>query len=577
MLWTPNQARRLRSDDHWLICFTNKAILLLALLLSLPALATNEWTYNEYWGISGWRQMPNLLTGTLQIVKTGDNVRISFPNGGPIPTNDFSVVLQTTTNLALEGEWTTVTNKATTIPYSGINTVTLPAEDPQRFFRFVLTETNRFPVFEFAIFHAGQLEFTQTSSLQIRGRTHANGPICIGAASGKTLKFDQTITTASSIVVSNMGGYSNFATTVYAGTPAYRTNTPELNLFGVASNRTIIELPPAGESPSSLQGQQRYYNKAALLLLVSNSTITLNVKNLGADAATGIISNYNYSSYSNIYFPSAPGIFAERTNLLKNLPFLSLTNRFYDYRESKWVIPTEINMAILKTWLVTNSMMTNKFPRNAGIYPNIMYVGDFRTITNLHALRLTAGIVIPTNAPLTGTNAGRATGFTVATINPMYIWGHYNCPNQAYLGTTNTAGSFPASLICDALTVLSTNWTDSIYGSASTALNTRTAADTTINAAIIAGAVYTTGAGVGNWSGGIQNLPRLLESWTSKTLTLNTSLVNLYPSTLATNQFQNPGVYYNAPTRSINFNQNFNDPAKLPPGTPTVVTFTPIQ
>lgn len=576
MLWTLNQARRLRSDDHWLNHYWGKAIFALVLLFSFPTLATNAWTYayNDYWGVSGWRQLPNLLTPTLEIVKNGNSVAISFPNGSPIPTNDFRVVLQTTTSLSPESEWTTVTNVPTTIPYSGISTVTLPADEPQRFFRFAVVETNRFPIFQFAIFYDGQLEFTQSAPLSIRGRTHANGPICMGAASGNTLLFDRPVTTASSIVVSNIGGYSSFATPVYAGTPAYRTNTPQLHLSGVISNRTIIEVPPIGESPSNWQN---YYNMAAVVLLISNTTVSVNVKVPGAAAATGIVSNYTFWSYSNsnpnalVY--GASNIVHQRTNLAAQVPFLNLTNRFRDYRENKWVMPTDINMAVLKNWLVTNSAVLNKFPLNSGTYPTIMYVGDFRTVTNLHAVRLLNGSIIPTNGP----SHTQAQGFTLATVNPIYVWGHYNTPNPSHQGTINVSATFPASLVGDAITILSPNWTDNVYGNGITSLSSRSAISTTVNAAIIAGSVYTTGPAVGQWSGGLQNLTRLLESWNGRTLTLNTSHVNLYPSLSATTQFQNPGVYYHAPTRNFNFNTNYLLEPKLPPGTPVVVGTTPLD
>jgi hypothetical protein len=51
---------------------------------------------------------------------------------------------------------------------------------------------------------------------------------------------------------------------------------------------------------------------------------------------------------------------------------------------------------------------------------------------------------------------------------------------------------------------------------------------------------------------------------------LNGSLVCLYNSAKATNVFQSPGVYYSAPTRNINFDPNFLDATKLPPGTPAL-------
>ena len=418
------------------------------------------------------------------------------------------------------------------------------------------------PAFQFAIFYNGQLEFTQCAPLTVRGRTHANGPICMGAASGNTLSFQGLVTTTASIVTSNLGGYSGFATPVYSGTPSpgYKIGQPTLNLpIGTnntaAAVREIINLPPAGESATSMMGQQRFYDKAGVVLLISNLNVTMIVKDLGA--LTGTSTNYDYWS------TNAP--LAQRTNLVQKFPFLSLTNRFYDFRESKWVMPTQIDIGVLKTWLTTNATVLARFPAGSGTYPTIMYVADFRSITNLHAVRVMNGATVPTNGP----SATQAQGFTLATINPLYVWGNYNCPNPAHQGSPNVSAAYPAALVSDAITVLSSNWVDSTYSIAS--LSSRPAANTTINAAIIAGSVYTTGTGVGNWSGGVHNLTRLLEDWSgSKTLTLNSSLVNLYNSARATTQFQNPGNYYNAPTRNFNFNTNYLVEAKLPPGTPTV-------
>jgi hypothetical protein len=68
----------------------------------------------------------------------------------------------------------------------------------------------------------------------------------------------------------------------------------------------------------------------------------------------------------------------------------------------------------------------------------------------------------------------------------------------------------------------------------------------------------------------VNNLPRLLEHWSGKNYYLNGSLVCLFNSAEATAPFQNPGVYYSAPSRNINFDSNFLDASKLPPGTPAL-------
>jgi hypothetical protein len=149
------------------------------------------------------------------------------------------------------------------------------------------------------------------------------------------------------------------------------------------------------------------------------------------------------------------------------------------------------------------------------------------------------------------------------------VWGNYNQTNSALLNTTNTSsGTVPAALISDALTILSPAWQDS---QSTGAYTTRQAANTTINAAILTGIVPSSGNTTTTFSGGVHNLPRLLEDWNSpstKTLTLNTSIINLFNSTRATGKFVNPGTYYDPPTRQFSFDNNYADPAKVPPGIP---------
>jgi hypothetical protein len=120
----------------------------------------------------------------------------------------------------------------------------------------------------------------------------------------------------------------------------------------------------------------------------------------------------------------------------------------------------------------------------------------------------------------------------------------------------------------DALTILSPSWQDSKSSSSYTA---RQASDTTVNAAILTGIVPSTGSTSTTFSGGVHNLPRLLEDWNSpstRTLTLNTAIMNLFSSEIATHQFVNPGTYYDPPTRQFSYDLNYQDPAKQPPGIP---------
>jgi hypothetical protein len=428
-------------------------------------------------------------------------------------------------------------------------------------------QTNSTPLF--AIFYNSLLEFTWSGPFSINGPVHVNGDMYTGSA--WPLTFNGLVTTTGSICSPAWDGHTTNQYTVSATYNAgYITNYSPLLLPSITNNlHEIINLPPAGEDPNSPLGLQRYYNKAPVVLLVSNATVSVTLKSSPWDPSpTTITASYVSTNL-------------DLTNYIQvttNFPWLTITNTFTDQRESKVVKAADINMGLLARWLFTNVSVNAKFPRTAGTYnpsnaPNILYVADGRTNASgqLTAVRLRNGTVIPTN--WVWDVSGHPSGFTVSTPNPLYVWGNYNCPDPSALNTTNTGSAFPASLVADALTLLSSNWVDSQSALLLGSSGKNIAASTTINAAIIVGNVPSTGSGSTQFSGGVHNLPRLLEDWgsgTSKTLTLNSSIVNLFPSIYATNQFQNPGVYYQAPIRQFSYDPYFEYAYRLPPGTPLI-------
>lgn len=431
------------------------------------------------------------------------------------------------------------------------------------------------PIFQFAVFYNTPLEFTTCGAWTVNGPVHANGDIYVGST--QPLVFDGLVTMTGSVIVTNQNG---LATTNYTDTGDFRAGkmiVPSPLTLPIGTNNTpdvlreIINQPPAGEDPASPMAQERFYNKAKVVLLVSNSTVTATLKNSPWDPVPVSVTATYYPTNSN------------PTNYLQvsaSFPFLALTNTFTDQREIKVVKATDIDLALLTRWLLTNELVNSKFPNAAGVYdvlnvPNLLYAADNRTNTSSQftALRLKNAAGIPTNLVSIAGTAQRS-GFTVATPNPLYIWGHYNCPNAAHLCTTNTTQTCPAALLSDAFTILSPSWNDAWSAGPYTR---RAAAETTINAAIVSGIVCSTGSGPNQFSGGAQNLPRLLEDWYSHSvaLTLNTSIVNLFNSIAATNRYVNPGTYYGPPTRHFHFDLNFLDATRLPPGTPLVGSTTP--
>ncbi len=390
------------------------------------------------------------------------------------------------------------------------------------------------PIFQFAIFYGLDLEINTMTTMTVNGRVHCNGILYTYPSAALTFKSD--VTSVGKIIKTRKPGDPAYSASPPSGSIAYQgqkdTGVASLNLpIGTnntpAAIRQVIEVPPASEAISSAMGQQRYYNKAELLILVTNSTVTVAAKTPLSAVSTSI----PWSQVTN---------------------FVSTNVAFTDQREAKTVRLTEIDVSKIEAWSLTNTTIQSVLGPNHPV--NLIYVADSRTTTGsqLDAVRLVNGQTMP------------ARGLTVATPNPLYVKGHYNQPTAAHLGTTNTSNAKAASLVSDALTILSSTWSDALSGGSYTA---RDAVNTTVNAAILTGIVETTNSPA-LYSGGVHNLGRFLEDWTSRTFTCNGSMVVLFPSAKATAPFQQPGAYYYPPARNFAFDLNFADITKQPPGTP---------
>ncbi len=387
------------------------------------------------------------------------------------------------------------------------------------------------PVFQFAIFYGMLMEISCGQPFIVTGRVHSNKDLYVCPDSDLT--FNTHVTAVGGI---NFGRAPGDARGAPAGTVTYKgekdAKVASLTL-PIGTNNTpdavhaILEVPPGTEDINSLMGKQRYFNKADLILVVSNNTVS---------AKSG-----SYNSF-------ATAIPSSQVNT-----FVTTNTSFNDARESKTVYPIDVDIGKLKTWSETNTVLRSSLTRDV----RSVYVQDARTMsgTKLKAVRVKNGATLP------------SLGLTVATEDPLYVLGDYNAPVVAQRGTTYTTSTVPASLLGDAITVLSGSWTDS---NSTASESSRVASSTTINAAFLAGIVET--ATAGSYSGGVENFPRFLEEWgSSKIFTYNGSMVVLFPSEYATTKWGQSNVY-GPPKRNWAFDLNFMDPTKLPPGTPEMRT-----
>ena len=165
-------------------------------------------------------------------------------------------------------------------------------------------------------------------------------------------------------------------------------------------------------------------------------------------------------------------------------------------------------------------------------------------------------------------------GLTVATNQAMYVQGDYNSDKKK-----------PASFLADSLNILSNDWHDlktadgtpcQVRSSACTdaeAKNrsmsgTRKAANTTVNAAFLAGVDQSRQND--GYNGGLENYPRLHEEWgKDRTLKIRGSFVSLGEPQHVDGRWGDSS--YSAPKRDWNFDKDFLEAGKLPPLTPRFV------
>ena len=474
------------------------------------------------------------------------------------------------------------------------------------------------PLFQFAIFYNMDLEIAAAQTLNIQGPVFSNAGFWSGAT---TITFQSTVSAVG--IATNTAnnpfcsGYSGSGKSTYSLANQPTSGNDHLTMpIGTNNNPATIEalvnLPPApyqmGTAGAfSTNGQLYLANEADLYLTNfptgTNCAPSANPKGTNMflfyqDAANTpyltqipydyyLITNRSTHTIFSTNWVWADLVHTNALNITNNIWYAGysfLTNDFfYDWREGwnggsgppKVVQAVQLDVSLFNIWL------TNSYATNNGVYYNTqcklsshkshpidsIYVYNAVPLSTktLPAVRVCNGGMLPSQtAPY---------GFTVATAMPIYVWGTYNASNivggtvHSSLSQNATTYTWPAALMGDSITILSGSWSDG---------NTNkrpTASDTTVNAAMLAGIVpskssYSSSTGIG-YSGGVENFLRMLENWgASGDLYYNGSIIVMFPSLFATNNWVQTGNYYGAPTRHWAFDTNFTQQAGLPPLTP---------
>ncbi len=185
-------------------------------------------------------------------------------------------------------------------------------------------------------------------------------------------------------------------------------------------------------------------------------------------------------------------------------------------------------------------------------------------------------------------------GFTVASEEPVYVFGDYNSGSSDPLWPAGAVGTTPhsaAAIIADSVTLLSnppsgaslptanTGWSDRESFQAPGTAGNRPGNTSYYRVAIAAGKSipfpepgWANAAGMKDFGtdGGMHNFLRYLENRGANGAIVNYagSLISMYYSQYDTGIFKCCNAVYGAPTRNYFFDTQFLNPNNLPPGTP---------
>ncbi len=393
-----------------------------------------------------------------------------------------------------------------------------------------ILEDQLIPIFQFGIFYERNMEINPGPNMTFSGtprpRIHSNEDIYLRP--NNTLSLDAVVTSATDIFRQRLDG-----TSPGSGTVRIRDGN------GDWQNMTIdsTDADWAADSQSLWNGNVRTSDHGITPLNLPMPTENpRDVLNTGSEsmhdkASLKIIDGVATDASGNVVSLSYPDPFDADVTIN---PISS--HSFYDQREGRVVQVTEVNMAQLLASPALTALGSPPADQDAGI----LYISDTDTV------RLTNGADL---------SAMGDNGLTVVTDRPLYVQGDYNL------------GNAPASIMADAVTVLSNDWNDANSQNSNQNLSERRASHTTLNAALMTGNVEST-AGA-QYSGGVENFPRFLENWSGRNFNYSGSLVCLWESDHATGNWVYGGRVYEAPVRNWTYGIDFNN---LPPGTPRVRT-----
>jgi hypothetical protein len=384
------------------------------------------------------------------------------------------------------------------------------------------------PVYQFAVFYEGDLEIAPGPAMVLGGRVHSNNDMYL--ESDNSLKIDSWTTAAGNI---------------------FHGRAPN---SGMSVGTGDVLIKDASGTYKSMKNTDGTWLDATKADWVTNSISRWGGNVEDKDHGMTQLNLPVVASGTPVDMINPAG--ATNTDSYEKKAGLKIINGQVYWRASD----TTSTWQNVTTTFTSTGIITSKTFRDTREYKDVQS-------TDLDISKLNTSAYWPTNGIIYSSNDGGSNLTATRLINGASLKGKMTlaCDNPVYtLGDFNTTSKKPASIMTDALTVLSNNWLDS---KSTLAKSSRVASATSVNFAYMTGN-KASGTGGTSYSGGFENLPRFLETWSGKTFTWKGSAVCLWASREATGTWG--GTYYDPPDRNWVFDTDFLDPTKLPPGTPLI-------
>ena len=410
------------------------------------------------------------------------------------------------------------------------------------------------PMFQFSVFYNKDLEILPGQNMSLSGPVHTNGDLYLGSETGKTLDINGQVTSVGHLY----RGRKN-ANTCMTGAARVYDPASALALPACASGRlqygdtafsawrgmirpgvdmvTVPEPEVLDPTPG-----QTYWDKSDLRIVLDLNGGSPAVQVRKADGTVSATLTAALSACS-----GAAGT----------------SNTLYNNRESETIRMLDVDLQKTLNCIHQQTLLgAGKGLDDTSEGGLVFYLGvdgPSSSVVNGYGVRVKNGGTLAS----TISGAPAIKGLTVVTNQAVYVQGSYN-----------STGKKPAAFLADSLNILSNAWSDA---NSTSALSSRVATSTTVNAAFLAGtdstggAEGTAGRDAGSYNGGVENYPRLHEKWSSATLTYRGSFVSLGIPRHVSGTWVYGSPQYEAPTRAFSYDTDFNDASKLPPLSPRFV------